>query len=183
MLTLFFEILPRKSESLQLWNARCNSPFVFPILNFLGSCSIQIIHNAIIAHNVPSAVSASGSMASTNSRSVIWKGWRRKRHGFQTITSILLFGALSFLYVLDRLSKSSRDSFQQCLAQKPPPNQNMLLLPSTFWTQLSQHPEKFTVKYQSKTKLLESDFIVMPMYERYPQWLIEVTMQQITVFL
>jgi hypothetical protein len=73
---------------------------------------------------------------------------------------------VSFLHVVDGLSESNRDFFLQCLARKPSPNQNMLVLPCIFWTQLSQDPEKFTDKYRSRTKLLEHDFIVMPMYEK-----------------
>jgi hypothetical protein len=40
----------------------------------------------------------------------------------------------------------------------------MSVLPCSFWSQLSQDPEKFNNKYRSRISLLEQDFIVMPMH-------------------
>lgn len=44
-------------------------------------------------------------------------------------------------------------------------NLKIQLLDTTFWAQLSQHPDKFVQGFQSRVNLLKYDFVVMPMFE------------------
>jgi hypothetical protein len=46
-------------------------------------------------------------------------------------------------------------------------NLKIQLLDTPFWSQLREDPDKFTEKYRSNVNLLEHDFVVMPMFERF----------------
>ena len=137
-------MLPRSSNSLTLWNTRCNPPFVIFIMLSYASFHLPQIHSLCCTiHSLSFRIDSLHEFPLHDLQRLKDKtAWLSDAHIDFALQCVL------FLHVIiNCVSESNRDFFHQCLAKQPPPSQNLLLLPCGFWTQLSQYPEKFTAKY------------------------------------
>ena len=143
-LTFFFQMLTRSSDSLTLWNTRCNPLFVIFIMLSQASFHLLQIHSLCRAiHSLSFRIDSLHEFPLHDLQRLKGKmAWLSDTHIDFSLQCVL------FLYVIiNCVSESNRNSFHQRLAKQPPPSWNLLLLPCGFWTQLSQYPEKFTAKY------------------------------------
>lgn len=79
--------------------------------------------------------------------------------------SPLPLGKYAFIFGVNVILKRNRDSFDDCVKKNVWGDLKILLLDTIFWATLSVNPEKYNEKYRSRVKLLECDFVVMPMFE------------------
>ena len=70
---------------------------------------------------------------------------------------------LNFFY----LSDLSRHWFRHFASQNIWGELKILLLDTTFWSQLSSDPDRYGEKFRQKLNLLDNDFVIMPMFELY----------------
>ena len=135
-LTFCSQMLPRSSDSLTLWNTRCNPPFViFIMLSWASFHLLQIhsLHRTICSLSF--RIDSLHEFPLHNLQRLKDKmAWLSDTHIDFSLQCVL------FLHVIiNCVSESDRDFFHQPLAKQPPPSQNLLLLPCWFWTQLSQY--------------------------------------------
>ena len=62
-------------------------------------------------------------------------------------------------------SNCNRDCFRDCDSRGVWGNLKIKLLDTMVWQKLREKPEYFHERYQAKANLLESDFVLMPMFD------------------